>query len=503
MKRLFLFLDKYKWLIIGGILMPFYNGRYVIPIATWLGPLFIVRYYRTAKSKKDIGLCYIVMMLSSFISFKGVTGLEGSIEYVVLIGMSFIFFSPFFIDKLIASKFKGFKSTLVLPLAGVTVEYLFSIISPYCTWGSIAYSQYGNLELEQLLSITGIWGISFILYWFYSAINWMWENNFHIAGIKKGVSILMSVIFLVLLAGGIRVKVFNTNSDTVKIASISVPHKPLWKDIDLIMDGSGNTAENISEVKDKLTGLHEELLNLTVREARNGAKVIFWHECNGLVFKEDEDMFIKQTSEIAKKYNIYIMMSIGAFKPGINSCENKVVMIDSNGEIGFQYEKTKIVPGDNDIKSDGIIKYVDTPYGRIGSAICYDMDFPSHIRQAGKKNIDILLVPSSDWKEIDPIHTEMASFRAVENGFNFVRQVQNGYSLSTDYLGDTISSMDFFNTEDKVMLSHVPTKGTRTIYSLIGDFFAWICVGVFCILMACIILKKRNNMINKSPGQHK
>ena len=84
------------------------------------------------------------------------------------------------------------------------------------------------------------------------------------------------------------------------------------------------------------------------------------------------------------------------------------------------------------------------------------MDFPSYIRQAGKNNIDILM-SSSDWKEIDPIHTKMASFRAIENGFNFVRQVQNGYSLSTDYLGHTISSMDFYNTDDKVMISHVPT----------------------------------------------
>lgn len=49
-------------------------------------------------------------------------------------------------------------------------------------------------------------------------------------------------------------------------------------------------------------------------------------------------------------------------------------------------------------------------------------------------------------------------FRAVENGFNFVRQVQNGYSLSIDYLGHTISSMDFYNTDDKVMISHVPTQ---------------------------------------------
>lgn len=495
MKKINLFIDKYKWLIIGGILMIFYNGRYVIPIATWLGPLCLVRYYRSEKSKKSILLCYLVMMFSSFISFKGVTGIDSIVEYLVLVGMSFVFFLPFLIDKLMGEKFKGFMSTLILPLAGVAFEYLFSIVSPYGTWGCIAYSQYGNLELEQLLTITGIWGISFIIYWFYSTINWFWENSFQISKIKKGAAIFMGVIFIVLLTGGLRIKVFNQETETVKIASISVLHKQLWKEIDPILDGSNNSLEKINEVKGKLNKLHEELLSLTEREAKDGAKIIFWHESNCLAFKADEDKLIQETSEIAKKYNVYVMMALSAFTPNINNTENKTILIDNTGKIGFQYEKTKIVPGDNDISGDGDIKYIDSPYGRIGSAICFDMDFPSYITQAGKKNIDIMMVPSSDWKEIDPIHTEMASFRAIENGFNFIRQVQNGYSLSTDYLGNSISSMDFFNTDEKVMISHVPIKGTKTLYSVLGDYFAWICVGSFFVVVGYVFKKSYKKSI--------
>jgi len=58
----------------------------------------------------------------------------------------------------------------------------------------------------------------------------------------------------------------------------------------------------------ELKGLHENLLNMTIREAQNGAKIIFWHESNGLVFKKDEVKFIEQTGYIAKKYNTYIMI---------------------------------------------------------------------------------------------------------------------------------------------------------------------------------------------------
>ncbi|MFC2165538.1 hypothetical protein ACFLT2_11155 [Acidobacteriota bacterium] len=63
------------------------------------------------------------------------------------------------------------------------------------------------------------------------------------------------------------------------------------------------------------------------------------------------------------------------------------------------------------------------------------MEFTGFINQAGKSNMDIMLVPSWDWKEIDPLHSHMAAFRAVENGFPLVRQAGEGLSLSTDYLG--------------------------------------------------------------------
>jgi len=36
--------------------------------------------------------------------------------------------------------------------------------------------------------------------------------------------------------------------------------------------------------------------------------------------------------------------------------------------------------------------------------------------------------------------------------------------------------MDHFTTEERVMISEVPTLGVTTIYSIVGDLFAWICV---------------------------
>lgn len=77
-------------------------------------------------------------------------------------------------------------------------------------------------------------------------------------------------------------------------------------------------------------------------------------------------------------------------------------MITPAGEVAYTCEKTKSWYPTN---SDGILRYVDTPYGRLSTAICFDMDFPAFIRQAARAGVDIMLVPAFDWKPIKPFHT--------------------------------------------------------------------------------------------------
>jgi apolipoprotein N-acyltransferase len=66
--------------------------------------------------------------------------------------------------------------------------------------------------------------------------------------------------------------------------------------------------------------------------------------------------------------------------------------------------------------------------------------------------------------------------RVIENGFSLVRPVYNGYSYAMDYNGRILAHMDSDITEDGIMYADVPTRGVRTIYSAIGDLFAWLCV---------------------------
>jgi apolipoprotein N-acyltransferase len=66
---------------------------------------------------------------------------------------------------------------LVLPAAWVTTEYLLHLILPLGTFFSVAYTQSMNLPLLQVMSITGLWGVTFLVAWLAGVINYAWEGD--------------------------------------------------------------------------------------------------------------------------------------------------------------------------------------------------------------------------------------------------------------------------------------------------------------------------------------
>lgn len=78
----------------------------------------------------------------------------------------------------------------------------------------------------------------------------------------------------------------------------------------------------------------------------------------------------------------------------------------------------------------------------MAAAICFDMDFPDLIRRPGLQRADLILAPSSDWREIDSVHTRMALFRGIENGCSVVRQTNKGLSAAADWQGRVLARGD-------------------------------------------------------------
>lgn len=493
---------SWVWLLPAAALLPFANGPTPIAMAAWLGPVFLLRFVRTQPAWLGLPVAYLVLAVMSVFHFLGLMPQPGALVYFFTALFAVVAFLPYVADRLLTPRLPGSIGTLVFPTTWVTMEYLVSL-SPGATWGLVPYSQYGNLALLQILSITGLWGITFLIGWCAPVANLVWEEGFASRSARIVALGFVAMLGGVLLAGETRTALFPPSGETVRVASLSGEllgtklSKSAWQHLlrhEL-------TASDAAEIRRWADAINNDLFQRSEREARAGAQIIFWGEENGRVLAEDELAFLERGRQVAKKNHVYLAMAYVVWHPGRpKPRDNKTVLIDPSGETRWDYLKSHPIPGGEDrtLAGDGKLPLLDTPYGRLSTAICFDADFPNLIAQAGSGRADILLDPSGDWKAIDPLHTRMASFRAIEQGVNLVRHTTDGLSAAFDYQGHVLASMDHFQATDHAMIAQVPIKGVRTIYSLIGDLFAWLSIATLALLTTRACRRRRSPLSSQA-----
>jgi apolipoprotein N-acyltransferase len=491
--------QSWLWLLCAAVLLLFADGRNTIALAAWLAPALLLRFVRTQPAWRGLAVAYVVMIATRAVAMRGMTPIPGIFYFIFLVISGVSALLPYIADRIVASHFKGVLNTLVFPCTLVAAQFVYSH-GPVGSWGSIPYTQSGNLPLIQLLSVTGLWGITFLIGWFAGVVNWTWEQGLSGRRSHYPLQLFAGVYLAVILMGGARLALFPPAAPTVRIASLS-PTKGGAKFSDDLLQAviRGKASDDqVSKFRTATSAGEAALLSRSEREAMAGAKIIFWSETAAYLLKQDEPDLLTRGRALAAKYHVYLGMALGTWTPGAHyPLENKVVLIEPTGEVAWQYLKARPTPGPEatlSVKSDGRLRQLDTPYGRLNVAICYDTDFPRLMAQAGDQRAEVVLSPASDWKAIDPRHTEIASFRAIEQGFNLVRQGNGGLSAAYDYQGRRLASMDEYQAADLAMIAEVPTRGVRTIYSRLGDWLAWLCVlGVFAIIVVAWRKTRRPN----------
>ncbi len=207
---------------------------------------------------------------------------------------------------------------------------------------------------------------------------------------------------------------------------------------------------------------------------------MFWSEGNCVLTEETEASFVERAGAFARGSGTYLAAAVLVLRFGSTLSDNKVILFTPQGTPAWTYVKTMSWYPTG---SDGILRTVDTPYGRLGAAVCFDMDFPYFANRFARMGADIVVVPSFDSERIRPYHTEVGMLRAVENGFSMVRQVSSGASMAVDPWGRVLARQDHFRTADRLMFADVPTRGTRTLYGLLGDWFAYAGAALAVVLV--------------------
>jgi apolipoprotein N-acyltransferase len=470
------------WLSAGSILFIFVGWKWNTPVAAWLSSVFLIRFLRN----QDRGLRALIAVPFILIASLVNVAVTGDFSPAAEIGLSVFRAVPFLIalyaDRFLLNKTGGIVSTLVFPAFYVGLDFLLSFL-PTGTGFSISVSQFEMAPFIQLASVTGIWGISFIICWFASTTVTWWDNGFKVDRTSWPVFAFMTCFALVLLVGGLRIGAFHPKSDTVRIGSVTVEHETdYWAEI---VD-RGTPRNESDEYARELSDLQDRLFMESERVIQYGARIVFWSEGNVVLYEDDEADFIERAQAFAKENQVYFAPAILVLNYDEIGGDNKLVLIEPSGEIAYSYTKTK---GWYPTKSDGILRTLETPYGRIGAAICVDMDFPHFINQMAKKGVDIVLVPAFDWESIK-FHYQVGLFRAIENGFSVVRQTNEGISVAVDYRGRILAYQDFFATSDRTMISDVPTRGVKTVYAILGDWFAYTVILFVIVLIGVVVYRE-------------
>jgi apolipoprotein N-acyltransferase len=235
-------------------------------------------------------------------------------------------------------------------------------------------------------------------------------------------------------------------------------------------------SEDPTVVRETLSTITADLLASTAREADAGAKIVVWPETGTRVLARDKSALLDRIGALAKQKDIYIDAGIGVYTNTEPYGQNQAILVAPTGQPVWTYGKAHPVPGlEPYTPGNGVVPSTDTEYGRLANAICYDADFPAMMRQPA----DIMLVPSDDWPSFGALHTQNTELRAIENGYTVVRPDMHGVAGAYDYHGRQLGSSDYFRTAQQTMVVTVPTRGARTVYSMIGDTFAWLCAAGF------------------------
>jgi len=105
---------------------------------------------------------------------------------------------------------------------------------------------------------------------------------------------------------------------------------------------------------------------------------------------------------------------------------NKIHLFDMDlSEASGAYHESSFTKAGSDVIT------IDSPYGKLGIAICYDIRFPELFRKMTKNGMEILLIPSSFTAITGQAHWEILNrSRAIENVCYVVASAQGGYHVN-------------------------------------------------------------------------
>jgi apolipoprotein N-acyltransferase len=412
----------------------------------------------------------------------------------------------------------------------VAVEYTQGRFLSGFPWNPLGASQYTAVPLLQVASVTGAYGVSFLVAWG-SACIYLTAVRLYVqaTGLPPGkpnpsrrftatvastpspllaswrfslftdLGLPLLVVSLVCFVGALKVVSARKPDRFLKMALIqpSIPQK-------LIFDPN------------ETTNRFKAILELSELALAAKPDVLVWPEASLPTFNEDH---FRALTNLIVQQRVYCIFGADDAEPNPEAKAtskylyyNAAFLFGPDGGFAATYRKQRLVIFGEYVPFEGIFPFMryltpvesftpgrtivpfplSKPKAQIQPIICFEDVFPHFVRQCVTTNTDIVLNLTNDgwfgegseqWQ-----HAAMAVFRSVENGVPLVRCANNGMTCWIDRFG-RIRDAGFGETTDiykaGFRVVQVPLLGDQqsagqTFYHHYGDVFAVGC-GVYAL----------------------
>ncbi len=391
---------------------------------------------------------------------------------------------------------------LGLPVAWAAIEYLKYTMPVLEDWWFVllADSQWRTPPALQILSVTGVFGLSFLIMLVNVSLAML-----VIPFIRRQTTIyvpsLVALLAAILIVGWGALSIQPpTDRFSIAVLTDMVNQDPLV----LAQGEFAGTRVTSPQVAQAIFATDASLTRAVA--AQNPAFVVF---PENEFADADDPLLITPLRQLAQESHAYIAADTLWQAP--TGLHDTVLLIAPDGSEVARRAKINITAGEAAAGISAgphVFASTPTPYGNVGIAVCWDVHRLWIIRELARAEAKIILLPmDNDFNGVatfPPFHAADAVFRAVENRVTFGLGTVNGLSLVIDPYG-RISAEGRINQRG-VTLGETFTLPGRTIYTRIGDWFGWTLVGGVLGLMGLALTRSTppggatNPPAHHSPG---
>ena len=215
------------------------------------------------------------------------------------------------------------------------------------------------------------------------------------------------------------------------------------------------------------------LVDAVGRAAEGGAAMLFTPEMSGLLDRdrkraaasirpEGEDVVLVAVREAAARAGLWVALGSLAVEREDGRWANRSFLIDGSGGVAARYDKihmfdVALASGESWRESAAYapgeaVVTAETPVGKLGLTICYDVRFPALFEELGKQSCDVIAIPAAFTVPTGEAHWHLLQrTRAIEASAFVVAAAQvgehedgrrtYGHSLVVDPWGEVLLDM--------------------------------------------------------------